>query len=146
MAFAVTSGSRWAGSMTPVPNRIVEVTDAAAARAMSGSTDRLYSSASSASPVGGGVRRDVGMWVCSGIHTESNPRSSAATATSGTGIDRSVEKIVTPKRMARSLLSGSRGTLPSCPESDDVSDFLIPAAERGQRGLTWASVTDEWSS
>ena len=69
---------------------------AAAASATSGSTERLYSSASTSSPVGGGVRRLVGMWVCSGIQTESNPRSSASRASSCTGIDRSVAKIVTP--------------------------------------------------
>ena len=41
------------------------VTAAAAARATNGSSDRLYSSANG-SPAGAGVRRLVGMWVCSG--------------------------------------------------------------------------------
>ena len=45
------------------------------------------------------MRRLVGMWVCSGIQTESKPRSSAARARSTTGIDWSVAKMVTPKRM-----------------------------------------------
>ncbi len=56
-----------------MPRWMVEVTAAAAARATSGSTERLYSSARTASPVGGGVRRDRGMWVCSGIQNESKP-------------------------------------------------------------------------
>ena len=102
-ALAVTIGSRCAGSRTPVPSRSVVVSAAAAASATSGSTDRLYSSASSASPVGGGVRRLVGMWVCSGIQIESKPRSSAATARSTTSIDSSVANMVTPKRMGRSV-------------------------------------------
>ena len=42
------------------------VTAAAAASATNGSRVRLYSSGSSASPVGGGVRRLTGMCVCSG--------------------------------------------------------------------------------
>ena len=66
MALAVTIGSRWASTQMPVPSRIRSVTAAAAASVTSGSSVRLYSSASSASPVGGGVRRLMGMWVCSG--------------------------------------------------------------------------------
>ena len=41
----------------PVPSRMRDVTDDAAASATYGSRLRLYSSASSASPVGAGVRR-----------------------------------------------------------------------------------------
>ena len=66
MALAVTIGSRWAGRAMPVPRVIRSVTAAAAARATNGSSVRLYSSSSSASPVGGGVIRLTGMWVCSG--------------------------------------------------------------------------------
>ena len=65
-ALAVTIGSRWAGRAMPVPSVMRSVTAAAAARATSGSRVRLYSSGSSGSPVGGGVRRLTGMWVCSG--------------------------------------------------------------------------------
>ena len=54
--------------------------------------------ASSASPVGGGVRRLVGMCVCSGRYSESKPRSSAARANSSEPIVWSVTNIVTPKR------------------------------------------------
>jgi len=56
------------------------VTAAAAASAPNGSTVRLYSSGSVASPVGGGVRRLVGMWVCSGIYNEWKPRASTSRA------------------------------------------------------------------
>ena len=65
-ALAVTIGSRWAGSAMPVPSRMRSVTALAAASATNGSSVRLYSSGSSAAPVGGGVRRLTGMWVCSG--------------------------------------------------------------------------------
>ena len=68
---------------------------AAAPSATSGSSDRLYFSGSSA-PLGCGVVRLVGMWVCSGSHSESRPRSSAARASSTTSIDTSVANIVTP--------------------------------------------------
>ena len=54
-------------------------------------------------PSGYGVRRLVGMWVCSGSQTESRPRSSTAWASSTMPIDRSVANIVTPKRIAASL-------------------------------------------
>ena len=47
-----------------------------------GSRLRLYSSASSASPVGGGVRRLTGMCVCSGTYSEWKPRASASRASS----------------------------------------------------------------
>ncbi|GIU89694.1 MAG: hypothetical protein KatS3mg010_0793 [Acidimicrobiia bacterium] len=97
-AFAVTIGSRCATRQTPVPSRMRSVTDAAVASATSGSTVRLYSSRSSASPVGGGVRRLVGMCVCSGRNSEARPRASASRARSATSIVRSVANIVIPKR------------------------------------------------
>ena len=40
------------------------------AMAMNGSSVRRYSSANSSSPVGAGVWRDTGMWVCSGNQIE----------------------------------------------------------------------------
>jgi hypothetical protein len=66
IALAVTIGSRWAGRATPVPSLIRSVTAAAAASATNGSGVRAYSSGRVSAPVGGGVRRDTGMWVCSG--------------------------------------------------------------------------------
>ena len=48
------------------PEQTRSVTAAAVASATNGSSVRLYSSASSASPVGAGVMRLVGMCVCSG--------------------------------------------------------------------------------
>ena len=95
-ALAVASGSCWATRQMPVPTRRRSVTEAAAARATKGSRHRRYCSGSSASPVGGGVSRLVGMWVCSGTHRESKPRSSAARASSATAMERSVAKMVTP--------------------------------------------------
>jgi hypothetical protein len=65
-AFAVTIGSRWATRQIPVPTTNWSVTAAAIASATNGSSVRLYSSRRSASPVGGGVVRLVGMCVCSG--------------------------------------------------------------------------------
>jgi hypothetical protein len=81
----------------PVPSRSVGAATAAAASATSGSCERQYSSGSSplAAP-GYGVVRLVGMWVCSGSHSEAKPRSSVARASSTTSIDLSVANIVTP--------------------------------------------------
>ena len=67
LALAVTIGSRCATRQMPVPSRIFSVVAAASASATIGSSVRLYSSGSSASPVGGGVRRLSGMCVCSGM-------------------------------------------------------------------------------
>ncbi len=94
-AFAVTIGSRWAARRMPVPSRSVVVADEAAASATSGSSVRLYSSGSGR-PLGCGVRRLVGMCVCSGSHSEPKPRSSAARASSTMSIDTSVANIVIP--------------------------------------------------
>src|SRR5947208_11522852 len=49
------------------------------------------------------------MWVCSGTHIESKPRSRKATARSTGSIERSVAKMVTPKRMASACLAGQAG-------------------------------------
>src|SRR5438477_13129403 len=49
------------------------------------------------------------MWVCSGTHMESNPRSRRATARSTASIERSVANIVTPKRMTSACLAGQAG-------------------------------------
>src|SRR6266513_1641718 len=49
------------------------------------------------------------MWVCSGTHIESKPRSRKATARSTGSIERSVANIVTPKRMASACLAGEAG-------------------------------------
>ena len=72
------------------------VADAAAPSATSGSRQRRYSSASSASPVGGGVRRLTGMWVCSGSHSDCRPRASASRASSTMSMLTSVANIVIP--------------------------------------------------
>src|SRR5215212_7703333 len=83
-SFAVMTGSRWATRQMPVPKRTRSVTAAMVAMATKGSTVRRYSSGSG-SPMGAGVARLTGMWVCSGSHTAENPRSSAARA-SATGV------------------------------------------------------------
>ena len=72
------------------------MTAAAIDSATNGSSVRLYSSRSSASPVGGGVSRLVGICVCSGMYSEYRPRSSAARARSTGPIVWSVMNIVTP--------------------------------------------------
>jgi hypothetical protein len=102
-ALAVTIGSRWATRQIPVPRRIRSVTAAAVARATKGSRVRRYSSGSSAAPVGGGVRREVGMWVCSGRNSEANPRASASRARSAGGGVRSVANTVTPRSTPRTV-------------------------------------------
>ncbi len=48
---------------------------------------------------GKGVTRCEGMCGCSGIQSESNPRSSTARANAGTGIDLSVKNVETPYRI-----------------------------------------------
>ena len=62
----------------------------------------------SSGPPGQGLRRLVGMWVCSGTNSDSKPRSSAARPSSTTSIAYSVGNIVTPNRMI---------TLPGWPRS-----------------------------
>lgn len=95
-ALAVTIGSRCATSAMPVPISSLVVTTAAAVSATNGSSVRLYSSASSLSPVGGGVLRLTGMCVCSGRYSEPSPRTSTSRARSSGRIERSVANIVTP--------------------------------------------------
>jgi hypothetical protein len=57
------------------------VTAAIIAITTNGSSVRLYSSANG-SPMGDGVRRLVGMWVCSGTQIDVNPRASTSRASS----------------------------------------------------------------
>ena len=58
----------------------------------------LYSSGSWAPPAKG-LRRLVGMWVCSGTHSDSKPRASASRASSSMRIAYSVAKMQTPMCM-----------------------------------------------
>ena len=99
IVLASTIGSCWATSVMPVPRRSRSVTPAAAVRATYGSSVRRYSSGSSGPP-GHGVRRLVGMCVCSVTHSDSNPRPSSSTARRSGRIDRSVGKINAPIRMS----------------------------------------------
>ena len=80
-SFASTMGSRSVSSAMAVPTRRVFVAAAAYASPTRGSTVFLYSSGSSPPP-GQGLRRLVGMWVCSGTKSDSKPRSSASRASS----------------------------------------------------------------
>ena len=82
IVLAWTIGSCWATSEMPVPRRRRSVTVAAAARATNGSSVRRYSSGSSGPP-GHGVRRLVGMCVCSVTHSDSKPRSSSSRRQAG---------------------------------------------------------------
>ena len=84
----------------PVPSRIVVTAARGGQRDEVGRGCRRYSSASWSSPVGGGVRRLAGMWVCSGSHSDANPRASASTASSAGPIVWSVAKIASPMRTA----------------------------------------------
>ena len=74
-ALAVTIGSRWATSRMPVPRRSVvggggggAEGDERVEAALVLLVDAAWSGAT-----GHGVRRLVGMWVCSGSHSESRP-------------------------------------------------------------------------
>ena len=82
-----------------MPRRSRSVTVAAAARATNGSSVRRYSSGSSGPP-GHGVRRLVGMWVCSVTQSDSKPRSSISVARRSGRIERSVGKIRAPMCIA----------------------------------------------
>ena len=64
-----------------VPMRSLAVDAAAYASPTRGSTVFLYSSGNSLPP-GHGLLRLVGMWVCSGTKSDSNPRFSASRASS----------------------------------------------------------------
>jgi len=80
----------------------VDVAAAAAPRATRGSRARLYlSSMGWSGATGHGVRRLVGMWVCSGSHRLSKPRASQARASSTIPMETSVGKMVTPWRIRR---------------------------------------------
>ena len=95
---ARTIGSCWAISVIPVASRNRSVTAAALARATYGSSVRRYSSGRTGPP-GHGVRRLVGMWVCSVTHSDSKPRDSSSVASRSGRIDRSVGKIRAPMSM-----------------------------------------------
>ena len=82
----------------PVPSRTRSVTAVIIPIVTNGSRQRRYSS-SSGSPMGAGVRRLVGMWVCSGSQMDENPRASTSCASSIGPMLRSVRKIVTPRSM-----------------------------------------------
>ena len=82
----------------PVPMRTRSVTAVIMPIVTNGSRQRRYSS-SSGSPIGAGVRRLVGMWVCSGSQIELKPRASTSRASSTGSMLWSVRKIVTPKSM-----------------------------------------------
>ena len=60
-------------------------------------------------PAGQGVSRLAGIWVCSGTHRDSKPRSSQATANSAAGMVYSVLKLKIPSCI-RPLLPGQRGS------------------------------------
>ena len=81
-----------------MPILSVLVTAAAAVKATNGSCERQYSSGRG--PSAGlpfqGVSRLVGMWLCSGNHNDSNPRSSQAWAKAIGWIALSVGNISTP--------------------------------------------------
>ena len=80
-SFALTIGSRSVRRQIPVPRRIVLVAAAATPSATKGSRVCQYSRGRSAPP-GQALRRLAGMWVCSGMNSDSKPRSSAARASS----------------------------------------------------------------
>ena len=68
----------------PVPSFNVVVTAAAAERATNWSIVRQYSGGRGGAPSRPphGVRRDDGIWECSGIHSASYPRASSSFASS----------------------------------------------------------------
>src|SRR5205823_3763703 len=103
-SFARRIGSRWPTRQIPVPSWSRSVTTAAAVSARKGSYVREYSSGSSPPP-GYGVRRDVGMCVCSGRNSASKPRASASRASASGRMARSVENICTPTSTSSPVLS-----------------------------------------
>jgi hypothetical protein len=84
-SFASVIGSRSITRQMPVPTFRFFVTAKAAPAATNGSRVCEYSIGNGAPP-GQGVRRLVGMCVCSGKNSDSNPRSSHALARSWGGI------------------------------------------------------------
>ena len=82
----------------PVPSMMFSVTAAAAPSDTNWSCVRQYSSGSGGAPSRPphGVWRLVGMWLCSGNHSDSKPRSSVALANSTGPMALSVGNIITP--------------------------------------------------
>ena len=101
-SLAVTIGSRWMTRQMPVPMRRRRVAAAAAVKATKGSRVWAYSFGRSPPP-GNGVRRLVGMWVCSGTQNDSKPRSSRARASSSTRMAYSVGNMKAPMCMLAPL-------------------------------------------
>ena len=97
-SLASQNGSRWATSVMPVPSMMFLVTAAAAPSDTNWSWERQYSSGNGGAPSRPphGVSRLVGMWLCSGNHSDSKPRSSAALANSTGPMALSVGNIITP--------------------------------------------------
>src|SRR5215831_4757427 len=82
----------------PVPRRSRDVTAAAAASPTNGSSVCEYS-LGRVPPPGHGLRRLVGMWVCSVTNRDSKPRASRARARSSMRIEYSVGKMKAPTCM-----------------------------------------------
>src|SRR5262249_37738981 len=98
---AVVRVSRSMMRQMPVPTLRFLVAAAAAMRATNGSWVRLYSSGSGRPPAKG-LRRLVGMWVCSGTKSDSNLRASSSRARSSGRMERSVGKMHAPMCMVDS--------------------------------------------
>src|SRR5262249_46186677 len=103
---AVVMVSRSMIRQMPVPTRSRFVAAAAAMRATNGSSVCLYCSGSS--PPANGLRRLVGVCVCSGTQRDSKLRASASRASSSMRMAYSVAKMQTPIFM-RSSCSAGRG-------------------------------------
>ena len=110
---------------------------APAAMATKGSKVRVYSSGSSP-PAGYGVRRPVGMWVCSGKKSDSKPRLSSSRARTSGRMDKSVGNIVTPISMHPSL-KARRARYPRRLRHDGAA-MKLPCYRHEDR-LTGASCT-----
>src|SRR3989441_3810841 len=105
---AVVIVSRSMIKQIPVPTRSVFVAAAAAVSATKGSRVCLYCSGSCWPPANG-LRRLVGMCVCSGTHSDSKLRASASRASSSMRIAYSVAKMQTPMCMRDPPGSAGRG-------------------------------------
>ena len=94
-ALAVVIVSRSMIRQMPVPSLILFVLIAAAVSATKGSWEREYSGGNSPPP-GKGLRREVGMWVCSGNQSDSKPRASTSAPSSSGRIESPVGKMKMP--------------------------------------------------
>src|SRR5262252_427344 len=140
-ALAVVIVSRSMTRQMPVPTLRCLVAAAAAISPTNGSWVRLYSSGST--PPANGLRRLVGMCVCSGTNSDSNFRASSSRARSSGRIERSVGKMQTPMSMGTSSCSGKTRCVPTSFSLD--SSFKqcqragvgveLGEASDGQRGL-----------